>query len=64
MSLSSELGSISSTIEQLIERIDQMAAGLEGTPREDVAIGLIDVERSLRAGTRRIERLMRDLPDS
>jgi hypothetical protein len=64
VSLSAELGSISSTIEQLIERLDQMATNLDGTPREDVANGLHDVERSLRASYRRLERLMRDdLPD-
>jgi hypothetical protein len=61
VSLSAELGSIASTIEQLRDRIDQMAAGLDGTPREDLAFGLADVERNLRAGARRLERLLRDI---
>jgi len=61
VSLSAELGSISSTIDQLVERLEQMATNLDGTPREDLAMGLHDIERNLRAGSRRLERLMRDL---
>ena len=61
MSLSAELGSIATTIEQLIDRIEQMSASVDGTAREDLSLGLADVERNLRAGARRLERLLRDI---
>ena len=61
VSLTAELGSITSSLEHLVERLDQLATEVTGTDREDVALGLIDVERSLRSGVRRLERLTRDL---
>ncbi len=61
MSLSSELGSTASTLEQLLERVSTSADSLMGTPDEDIGYGLMDVERSLRTANRRLERIVRDL---
>jgi hypothetical protein len=59
--MKAELGSIASTLDQLVERIDGLASGVGSGPDEDVAMALLDVERSLRTGSRRLERLLRDL---
>jgi hypothetical protein len=61
VSIKAELGSIASTLDQLVERIDGLAAGVAPGADEDIAIALLDVERSLRTGSRRLERLLRDL---
>jgi hypothetical protein len=61
VSFSAELGSITSSLEQLVQRIDQIVSQVTGTEQEDLSIGLIDVERNLRSGVRRLERLARDL---
>jgi hypothetical protein len=59
--MKAELGSVASTLDQLVDRIDAMASAVASTPREDIAIALADVERSLRYGSRRLERLLRDI---
>lgn len=61
MSLAADLGSASSTLDQLVDRISSAADGLVGTRDEDLALGLMEVERSLRTASRRLERLVRDL---
>ena len=64
MTLHSELGSVASSLEALLDRLDELvastSAGDDGEG-EALALALIDVERSLRAGTRRLERIVRDL---
>jgi hypothetical protein len=59
--MKAELGSVASTLDQLVERIDGLASTVATGPDEDVALALLDVERSLRMGSRRLERLLRDL---
>lgn len=61
MSLAADLGSASSTLDQLVERISGAADSLVGTRDEDLAMGLMEVERSLRTASRRLDRLVRDL---
>jgi len=61
MSLAADLGSASSTLDQLVDRVSSAADGLVGTRDEDLALGLMEVERSLRTASRRLERLVRDL---
>ena len=48
-----ELSSLETAIRELTERITAAADELMGTPGEDVAIDLYDVERSLRTAQRR-----------
>jgi len=63
MSLISELGSLGSTLDEVISRIAAMADDLMGGPDDSIGGALTEVERSLRAGSRRLERLRRDLSD-
>lgn len=56
-----ELGSLSSVIRDLVERVSEVARRYEGTDREDVSFELYEVERGLRGATRRLDRLTRSL---
>ena len=51
-----ELSSLETAIRELTERITAAADELMGTPGEDGAIDLYDVERSLRTAQRRISK--------
>ena len=51
-----ELSSLETAIRESTERITAAADELMGTPGEDVAIDLYDVERSLRTAQRRISK--------
>ena len=51
-----ELSSLETAIRELTERITAAADELMGTPGEDVAIDLYDVERRLRTAQRRISK--------
>jgi len=61
MSLDAELGSLSSTIDGLVQRVGDLARTTEGHATDDVSVGLYDVERSLSAASRRLGRILRDL---
>jgi hypothetical protein len=61
VSLISELGSLGSTLDEVIGRIAAMADDLIGGPDDAIGGSLTEVERSLRAGSRRLERLRKDL---
>ena len=56
-----ELSSIANSLEDILRRIDQLSRRYEGTPREDDAIRLRDVERGLGSALRRLEAAVRDL---
>jgi hypothetical protein len=64
VSLSSELGSIGSTLDDITRRITALADERVGTPDDATGAALVDVERALRTGMRRLERLRRDLGDA
>lgn len=53
-----QLSSLSSSLEQLTERITGLADGFAGSPREDVAADLYDIERHLNAASRRMRALL------
>lgn len=53
-----QLSSLSSSLDQLTERIVSIADGFGGSPREDVAADLYDVERNLKAASRRLRQLL------
>lgn len=61
MSLSAELGSLSSSLEEITHRIAALADELAGGSDDVVSAGLIEVERSLRSGGRRLDRLRGEL---
>jgi len=60
MSVQSELGSMSSTITALLDRVAEVLSELPGGEDHEMAPALHDVERSLRTAGRRIERSLRD----
>jgi len=59
--MAADLGSTASTLEQLLQRVSDAADELAGTANEDLSLGLMEVERSLRSATRRLERVLRDM---
>ena len=61
MSLSAELGSIGSTLDDLTRRIASLADERVGTEEDATSAVLIDIERSLRTSLRRLDRLRREL---
>lgn len=56
MSLDADLTSLLSSLEQVLERLDEAAGQLDGDEREDLLGELHEVERHLRAGARRLNR--------
>lgn len=55
------LSSVHATLEDTTDRVADLAATSEGQGHEDVAMGLWEVERSLRAAIRRLEAVRRSL---
>lgn len=53
-----ELSSISSTLEQLVRRVAEMAKRAETTGEDDLAAELFAVERALEGAERRISRML------
>jgi hypothetical protein len=56
VSAAAELSSIGTALEELRVRVDGLAQQLRGGADEDAAYDLYDVERNLRAATRRIDK--------
>jgi hypothetical protein len=56
-----QLSSMTTTLGDLVERFNAIAEGFRGSPREDVAADLYDVERHLEAANRRLRILLRRL---
>jgi hypothetical protein len=55
-----QLSAIATALADLTDRVTSLADRFQGSPREDVAASLYDVERNLQAATRRVEKLLRD----
>ena len=53
-----QLSSLSTALDDLTQRITDLADGYQGSPREDVASDLYDVERNLQAAARRLRALV------
>jgi hypothetical protein len=51
------LSSIATALDELTVRVAEIAGRYEGTPRADLASDLYDVERALRAATRRLAKV-------
>lgn len=52
------LSSLSSSLGELTDRVTALADEYQGSPREDVAADLYEVERSLRTAHRRLTALL------
>jgi hypothetical protein len=55
------LTSISSTLEDLIDRLTAMGDSERAAKHEDISAALEEIERYLRSGARRLNRLLQDL---
>jgi Mg2+ and Co2+ transporter CorA len=53
-----QLSALSSSLADLAERVTTLADRYQGSPREDVAADLYDVERHLQAADRRLRALL------
>lgn len=56
-----QLSSLSSALDDLTGRVTALADSLGGSPREDVAATLYEVERNLQAASTRMRQLLRSL---
>lgn len=54
MSLHADLTSVMSSLEQLLERLDEAAGSLEGNDKDSLLGDIYEVERHLRAAKRRL----------
>jgi len=63
VSVHADLTSVLSTLDQVLERLEEAAGAVDGDRREDLLIDLYEVERHLRAATRRLTRTVSGLPD-
>jgi hypothetical protein len=58
MSLHADLASLSSSLDQMLERVEAAVVEVEGTTNEDLLVDLFEVERSLRTANRRLNRIL------
>jgi hypothetical protein len=61
MTVGPELSSMSTSLAELTRRIGGMAESLSGTERDNISIALFEVERSLLAAQRRLNKVVDDL---
>jgi len=61
MSAGPQLSSVATALAEMTERITGIAGEFAGTEREDIATTLYEVERSLQAASRRLEKLVDQL---
>ena len=61
MSAGPQLSSLSTALSELTERVSDIAESFSGTTRDDVAVALFEVERSLVAARRRLEQVVDEL---
>jgi hypothetical protein len=62
VSLHADLTSVLSTLDQVLERLDEAANSVDGAAREDLLVDLYEVERHLRSASRRLTRTVSGLP--
>ncbi|MCP4436871.1 MAG: hypothetical protein GY812_15425 [Actinomycetia bacterium] len=62
MSLQADLTSLSSTLDQMLERVESAAGEIQGTDRDDLLGDLYEIERHLRSANRRLIRALNGLP--
>ncbi|MFN7150958.1 MAG: hypothetical protein ACK4V6_15960 [Microthrixaceae bacterium] len=62
MSLHADLTSVLSTLDQVLERLEEAGASVDADAREDLLGDLYEVERHLRQASRRLTRTVSGLP--
>ncbi|HUF33318.1 MAG TPA: hypothetical protein VMN58_08955 [Acidimicrobiales bacterium] len=61
MTAGPQLSSVATSLAELTERLTGIAEAMVGTERDDLALALFDVERTLRTAGRRLDRVVDDL---
>jgi hypothetical protein len=61
MTSEAELSSVATALDELSRRVSGIAEGLSGTARDDVAVTLFEVERSLASAQQRLGRVLEQL---
>jgi hypothetical protein len=61
MGVGPQLSSVATALGELTDRVTGIAESLSGTERDDLALGLFEVERTLRSAGRRLDRIVDDL---
>jgi hypothetical protein len=56
-----ELSALATSVAEVTRRVTAAADRLRGTPRDDIANGLYEVERSLLTAGRKLDRVIREL---
>jgi len=56
-----ELSALATSLDDLTARVTAAADRLRGTPRDDVADGLYEVERSLLSASRKLDQVVRTM---
>jgi hypothetical protein len=56
-----QISSLSTSLDELTARVTALADGYQGSPREDVAADLYEVERNLKTAGRRLRALRQRL---
>jgi hypothetical protein len=56
-----ELSALATSVAEVTRRVTAAADRLRGTPRDDIANGLYEVERSLLTAGRKLDRVIRAL---
>jgi hypothetical protein len=64
VSLHADLASMQSTLDQVLDRLDEASADVRGTDRDDLLGDLYEIERHLRAAARRLRRAVAALPEA
>jgi hypothetical protein len=64
VSLHADLTSVLSTLDQVMERIEEAAGAVDVQQREDLLVDLHEVERHLRSASRRLTRTLTGLPEN
>ena len=61
MTLAPQLSSVSTALGELTERLGDLAEELSGSERDDIAVALFEVERSLNTAGRRLHQLVAEI---
>lgn len=64
VSLHADLASVHSSLDQLLERLAEVAGELEGSKQEELTIDVYEVERHIKAASRRLRRTVQALETS
>lgn len=64
MALHADLMSLSSTLDQMLERVEAAATDVRGTDRDDLLGDLYEIERHLRSANRRLSRTLSGMPEA